>query len=770
MTYNNFAVFYNLAPNSFYWFAVDDNAFPVNQVVLPSTVTWAVTPSTRTPIFSAVGAHYIILPWDPNGNPETIYNYTQYSVLTSTDPDPQTDASGAVVTTSATYNMVLSTSGLNANTTYYFQIAAVNHADIITGYTTTVATSTLADMPTDSTFTMVALSSLTFSWSSDNSPGTLFTVLVATVPNPSSFPAGAVVTTSATYNTFLSSTGLTAETTYYFQVAATNNNGIMTDYTTPASTATLANAPNILGFTMVGSSSITFAWSTANPIPDAPYTVLVATVPNPSSFPAGAVVTTSVTYNTFLSSAGLNANTSYYFQVAATNMSGIITDFTASVTTMTLSLAPANSSFTMVGLSSITFAWSALDGIAVQYSVLTSTVPNPSSFPTGAVVTASATYNTFLSSSGLNADTTYYFQVAAIQNGSPNYAAVIGTATLAYPPATAATAFTAVYISSMSVAWSADSNAVGVTTYTVVLTTSPVFPNALSGNVILSTAQAGSSLSATVTGLGAGATYYLFVDARNWDNASSGYVFMGSTMTPASFWSQICSAGGLMSLNTVGGDIIVVFPANAFTTCVQVTLGVATNGCPAPASNATTLTPIGVCALLTIPDSALPTQPIFASVGFRSGDLTSNIDARQLVLAYYAAPQNTWAPMTPASGQGSNPVAAQWPTTLPMSQISYFQLMASIPATSLSNAKVYPNPFRPALGHSLITFSQLPTSSRIRIYTVLGELVKDLDTDATGMAHWDVTNQSGRPVASGAYFALVQGSGQKTILKVLIQR
>jgi hypothetical protein len=270
--------------------------------------------------------------------------------------------------------------------------------------------------------------------------------------------------------------------------------------------------------------------------------------------------------------------------------------------------------------------------------------------------------------------------------------------------------------------------------------------------------------------LGAGATYYLFVDARNWDNASSGYVLLGSTMTPSSFSSLICPAGGLLSLNTVDGDITVIFPANIFSTCVQVTLGVASSGCPAPASNATTLTPVGICAMLTIADAAPPSQPILLSVSYQSSGLPVNVNADQLVLAYYAAPQNTWVPMAPDSSQGSNPVAAQWPTSLPMSQISYFQLMASIPTTSLSNGKVYPNPFRPALGHSMITFSQLPASARIRVYTVLGELVKDIDTDATGMARWDATNQSGQSVASGSYFALVQADGNKTILKVLIQR
>jgi hypothetical protein len=766
-TYNTSLSSTGLTADTTYYFqvaAINNNGIMTPFARLISTATLANAPNILG--FPMVGLSSITFAWSSaNPNPDA-----PYTVLVATVSNPSSFPAGAVVTASTTYNTSFSSSGLNIDTTYYFQVAAINVNGIPSPFTSTAAAATQAYAPANSSFTMVGLSSITFAWSQGNATADApYTVLVATVPNPSSFPPGAVVTTSTTYNTFLSSSGLNANTSYYFQVAGTDVNGSLTRFTTAVATATLANTPNILGFSMVTLSSITFSWSSANANPDVPYMVLVATVPNPSSFPPGAVVTTSVTYNTFFSSAGLNASTPYYFQVAATNMNGIISSYTASASTATLSFVPAISSFTMVGLSSITFSWSAPGGISAQYNVLTSTDPNPQADASGAVVTASATYNTFLSSSGLNANTTYYFQVAIIQNGGLNYTTAIGTATLAYPPTTAVTTFTAVYITSVSVAWSANSNAVGVATYTVVLTTSPVFPNSLSGNVILSTAQAGSSPTTTLTNLGAGATYYLFVDARNWNNVSSGYVFLGSTATPSSIALQICPVGGTMNLNTVDGDIIVVFPPNTFSTCVQVALGVATSNCPAPVSNATTLTPVGVCAMMTIAGAALPAQPIWMSVGYRLGDLPLGIDARQLILAYYA-PQNTWVPMSPDSSQGSNPVTAQWPTSLLISQMSYFQLMASIPTTSLSNGKVYPNPFRPALGHSAITFSQMPANSRIRIYTIVGELVKDLDTDATGMARWDATNKNGQSVASGAYFALVQADGSKIILKVLIQR
>jgi len=356
--------------------------------------------------------------------------------------------------------------------------------------------------------------------------------------------------------------------------------------------------------------------------------------------------------------------------------------------------------------------------------------------------------------------------VALNQNGSfTDYTTVLGTSTLTYPPDTVVTTFTAVYASSMSVAWSANGNGVGVTTYTVVLTTSPIYPNNLGGTVILSTVPAGSSPAATVTGLSAGATYYLFVDARNWNNVSSGYVFLGSTViAPA---SQVCfPPGATLVLNSVHGPISITLPPDTFSGCLDVSFSLPSD-CPAPpASNVAALFPVGLCVKLAISPAWTPQQPVTVSASYLPGDLTvaTTFNTRQLVLAYFASAQNSWMPLASLSGPGSNPVMAQ------TKQISYFQLMAVIPAAEVSFARVYPNPFRPALGHTTMNFSGLPADARIRIYTLAGELVSDFSTDATGMARWDVTNRSGRAVASGAYFALVQGEGQKTTLKVLVQR
>lgn len=88
----------------------------------------------------------------------------------------------------------------------------------------------------------------------------------------------------------------------------------------------------------------------------------------------------------------------------------------------------------------------------------------------------------------------------------------------------------------------------------------------------------------------------------------------------------------------------------------------------------------------------------------------------------------------------------------------------------VDSVRAFPNPFRPAQGHTAMTFAELPANARLRIYTLTGELVRDLTADAAGVASWDGRNQAGRDAASGVYFVLAQAEGEKNTFKVVVQR
>ncbi len=83
----------------------------------------------------------------------------------------------------------------------------------------------------------------------------------------------------------------------------------------------------------------------------------------------------------------------------------------------------------------------------------------------------------------------------------------------------------------------------------------------------------------------------------------------------------------------------------------------------------------------------------------------------------------------------------------------------------------YPNPLRPSLaGHDKMTFDNLPAGAQIKIYTLRGELVRDLPEDGLGKSLWDARNSNGDSVASGVYFVRIVGTGGDKILKVAVQR
>jgi len=78
-------------------------------------------------------------------------------------------------------------------------------------------------------------------------------------------------------------------------------------------------------------------------------------------------------------------------------------------------------------------------------------------------------------------------------------------------------------------------------------------------------------------------------------------------------------------------------------------------------------------------------------------------------------------------------------------------------ASDLLQAHAYPVPFKPFEGHQTIKFTQLVNNAVIRIYTVSGELVKEIVKPSDGIdeIEWNVTNNSNEKVVSGVYIYVI---------------
>lgn len=88
---------------------------------------------------------------------------------------------------------------------------------------------------------------------------------------------------------------------------------------------------------------------------------------------------------------------------------------------------------------------------------------------------------------------------------------------------------------------------------------------------------------------------------------------------------------------------------------------------------------------------------------------------------------------------------------------------------NLESLIVYPNPFRPGVGHTKITFAGLTLKATIRIFTLAGELVKKQDVSGQYSWDWNVKNTDGGELARGIYIWVVTNpAGEKRIGKIAI--
>jgi hypothetical protein len=105
--------------------------------------------------------------------------------------------------------------------------------------------------------------------------------------------------------------------------------------------------------------------------------------------------------------------------------------------------------------------------------------------------------------------------------------------------------------------------------------------------------------------------------------------------------------------------------------------------------------------------------------------------------------------------------------------IPAFAGMTLLLAVNLLSAAphAFPVPYVPKDGHINITFTNLPGSGSIKIFTINGEEVASLSV-APGelIKNWPVTNKDGKKLATGVYLYIVDGGGEKTTGKLVVIR
>ena len=244
-------------------------------------------------------------------------------------------------------------------------------------------------------------------------------------------------------------------------------------------------------------------------------------------------------------------------------------------------------------------------------------------------------------------------------------------------------------------------------------------------------------------------------------SAAQAFLVMPS-LTVVSTTVAVGSSGGMVTLMAPAGPITLLIPPGAFASAVAMTV-IAPTSLPGGVGPAAILTGTGVGVQFVLNPAVEPLVNAALSISYRTSDV-AGMDPRTLLLAWYDPAQNVWVPMV------SSVDALKGTVTAKIDHFSTFQIMQAAPSSTVSTAKAFPNPLRPSQGQNFLTFSSLPASARIRIYSQKGAVIKDLTANASGMANWDGTNQSGSAVASGVYFVFAQGAGQSRTLEVGVQR
>lgn len=111
--------------------------------------------------------------------------------------------------------------------------------------------------------------------------------------------------------------------------------------------------------------------------------------------------------------------------------------------------------------------------------------------------------------------------------------------------------------------------------------------------------------------------------------------------------------------------------------------------------------------------------------------------------------------------------------TASTTRLGAFAVVTNGVSTTTFSIFPFPVPFQPGnnASHQNIRFANTPRGTNIKIFTVNGDLVKELTTpDDSGQTVWDVTNISGDKVASDLYLYVAEITGSKQTGKLVIIR
>jgi hypothetical protein len=656
-------------------------------------------------------------------------------------------------TTNAAVSSLLLT-GLDENTVYYFRAGPLYNGATVYTQSTPQTTSTLTQKVSDPAVANVFYSSITISWtplaSSPMNATAESYVLESSVDSDFNTILYSSQTSIISVNN-LSIENLSANTTYFFRVGAINWNNEK-NYIQAPTTATLANISIQEDYDLT-MNTMKLNWNiNSNPTD----TVYLAEISLNSDY--SSPFTSSSTKNDFANFTGLLPNTTYYSKVTSFNRFNIPTGPVEFSAMATLAYNPVYDDFTDLGVSSVTLNWGASSNLTGTFYL--AEISSSSAF--AEPVFSSITQNTSAHFESLIPNTSYQLRVAAYNPTSVLTAATPLFVALTYPTTPYAVpadeTFTNFMHDGFTVNWQSNGNS-SFTVYNIEISSKSNYSGIVASSSTTDTHfKFGNLLINT--------TYWARMQAEGLTQIKTAFVNIGSTITFSSIeGNALYDADSTVTLETSYGDISVFAPANSFGGSTVITIEPITTFA-SPVSAVATLSETGIGMTVVQDPKMLLLKSLTLTIPYKISELPVGTDRSRLVIALYDAINNVWVPLPSISDTLNNKITAQtW-------HLSTFQIMEVTPGPSLANVKIYPNPYQPSSITDVMHFTNLPPSAKIKIYTILGELVKKIRTGADGTAYWEGENKSGRKVASGVYLVHIQTADgtAKKLFKVAIER
>ena len=523
-----------------------------------SVITGYTLPDVPTSVsFSTITTTAMTVGWTaPTGGA------TSYIYYHGTNSNVTSNASATTTNTSVT------PSGLDPNQIYYFAVIAVGGGGHSGAITSTTSQYTKVSSPHSMSTTNITNNSATLNWTAGagNAP-TNYSIYVGTNSSYPQHSDNTLVTQTQTGTSRNQTSGITGNTTFYWWIQA--NATVSSGFGVATSFLSKPDAPTSPSVTPNSSTQVTLGWT-----PDAQgaasYTYTFGTNSDASKNSAS----TATGGTTSVARTGLTGNTTYYFYIAGVNATGT-GPYTSTASGLTVPGTIDNSTVTLEATdgNSFRFNFTPPTGGSASYVIKTG----------GAYNTVTNVYGTEPTSVPFNVDLNIYpntqmFFSITTKNATGEGGTIstfssggyLVKYSLSSPPTSVSNSN--VQQTSVTISWSHGAYS-SASSYRIHGGTVSNAYDAGS-NSLLGTASSGAT-SVTITGLTAGTTYYVWVQAVNPDGeyndgtvSTSGTSFTTSTAPVVTGTTQrgTGSGRGISFSTDTNGETITGPTQNAGTT------------------------------------------------------------------------------------------------------------------------------------------------------------------------------------------------------------